>query len=157
MMNNNQIGVTFMPSAENQADGPRQGGLQGDVGQALKILSLQLPRVLGARAITPPGLMNGGGGSMGMGGGMNPGFNPHAAVFQALLHAMAQQGGAGPLPNVTPGIGPGEPAPGGFNPGGYNPGGQDPTTPIENTTGPITSGMVSGRPPFRRPAGGGGY
>lgn len=155
MMNSNQIGVTFMPSAENQADGPRQGGLQGDVGQALKILSLQLPRVMGARSITDPSLMRGGGANSGL---ASPGFNPHAAVFEALLHALSQ-GGAGmfggggsqgvPAPNVIPGVGQGEPPPGSFNPGGQ--------TPIENTTGPIRSGMTWGTPAYRRPAGGGGY
>lgn len=114
----NPIGITFLPSAENQADGPKRGSLEGDLGQAFKILSLRLPRVQGAKAITPPGNMTGTGAAVGVPGG----FNPQAAIFEAIIRAMQGQGGAptgapmsgsmntGPLPvGITPGDNPAPP------------------------------------------------
>jgi hypothetical protein len=94
----NPIGITFLPSDENQALGPKRGQLEGDLGQAFKILSLRLPRVQGARAIAPPNLLASQG-SAGVPGQLGGGFNPQAAVFEALLKAMA----GGPTSGVGPG------------------------------------------------------
>lgn len=94
------IGITFIPSAENQAQGPQRGQLEGDLGQAFKILSLRLPQVQGARAIAPPDLLNSAG-SAGSAGSVNP----MAAVFRALMHSMqgdpAAPMGAG-MPSTQP-------------------------------------------------------
>lgn len=89
------IGISFLPTAENQAQGPSQGQLEGDLGSAFRILSLRLPRVLGAKAISSPDLLAGG-------NALSPGsnFNPHAAVFEALLRALAAAAGGG---TATPG------------------------------------------------------
>ncbi len=83
------VGITFMPSAEAAANGPRQAGIEGtsgsDLAQAFKILSLHLPRVLGASAIAPKTLLT----SPGAAGVAAPsGVNPYSAVFQALLQSM---------------------------------------------------------------------
>jgi hypothetical protein len=87
------IGITFMPSQDNQDQGGRNMGLDGpggaDLSQAIKILSLRLPRVQGAQAIAPASLLNG------QGAGNTGGLNPHAAVFEALLRAILGAGGPG--------------------------------------------------------------
>lgn len=97
------IGITFMPTADAQAEGPRRGQMEGDLQQAFKILSLNLPRVQGARALAPQRLLESPGAS-----GF-PGTNPHAAVFEALLKASA--GGRQDLFNAIPQPGTGGPAP----------------------------------------------
>ena len=88
----NPIGVTFIPSADNAAQGPQRGSLEGpggsDLAQAFKILSLHLPRVLGAQSLAPKRLLTSPGSAA-----LPSGFNPQAAVIQALLQAMA--GGSG--------------------------------------------------------------
>lgn len=77
------IGISFLPSDDQAANGPMQGNAEGDLGQALKILSLHLPRVLGSRPIASKRLLT------------NPGgFNPAAAVIQAILAAGGMHGGA---------------------------------------------------------------
>lgn len=88
------IGVSFIPSAQNQAQGPENLRASGGVGpggadlaQAYKILSLRLPTVVGASAPASPSLLNSPGAS-GLGSLPN-GMNPYAAVFQALLKAMS--------------------------------------------------------------------
>lgn len=90
------IGITFMPSAEAAANGPRQAGVEGqsgsDLTQAFKILSLHLPRVLGAAAIAPKRLLTSPG-AAGVPGQPAGGFNPYAAVFQSLLQSLT--GGQG--------------------------------------------------------------
>jgi hypothetical protein len=87
------IGITFMPSQDNQDQGGRNMGLDGpggaDLSQAIKILSLRLPRVQGAQALAPASLLNG------QGAGNTGGLNPHAAVFEALLRAILGAGGPG--------------------------------------------------------------
>ena len=100
-MANQPIGISFLPSAENQAQGPQRQGMEGgggDLAQAWKILSLQLPRVLGARSLAPKRLLTGAG-SAGMQG------NPSAEVFKALLKAML--GGQSYLPTPESGAQPG--------------------------------------------------
>lgn len=85
-----QMGVSFIPTAENQAQqGPQQGQMEGDLASAFKILSLRLPRVLGAQSIAPSSVMNGAGSAGALGG-----FNPYAAVFDALLKAAGLSGGS---------------------------------------------------------------
>jgi hypothetical protein len=95
-MADNPIGVTFIPSAQNAAMGPRQGAMEGpggsDLAQAFKILSLHLPRVLGAQSLAPKRLLTSSGS-----GALPSGFNPQAAVIQALLQAMSGGGNVGPI------------------------------------------------------------
>ncbi len=95
-MANQPIGITFMPSADAAANGPRQASIEGgtggsDLASAFKILSLHLPQVLGAKAIAPKRLLT----SQGSRAVAAPdGASPYAAVFQALLQSMtgAQNG-----------------------------------------------------------------
>lgn len=86
------IGISFIPSADQAANGPQQGNLEGDLSQAFKILSLRLPRILGARAPASSTLLNGGGSAALPNGG-----NPYAAVIHALLGTKT---GTVPVPNV---------------------------------------------------------
>lgn len=110
------IGVTFMPSPDNQALGPQNAqvnGPGGDLSEAFKILSLHLPRVLGPSALASSRLLTNKGSA-----GLPSGFNPMAAVFQALIQSMQgapsmQPPAAGPpaftpMPFPTP---PGSPSP----------------------------------------------
>lgn len=107
---NQPIGVSFLPSEDNQQQGLQRGAMEGDLGQALKILSLQLPTVRGARPITPWSNL----GNQGAAGLQSPttGFNPGSAIMEAVFKALAglpssQQPGAGgalPAPNIIPGI-----------------------------------------------------
>ncbi len=75
-MASNGIGVTFIPSTQNQqAQGPGQGAREGDLsggrssdlGTAYKILSLRLPNVVSTRAPAQQGLLQGAG-AMGLKG-----------------------------------------------------------------------------------------
>lgn len=116
-MAGNDIGVTFIPSEQNQlAQGPRQGASEGDLsgsrpsdlGTAFKILSLKLPSVVSATAPASSGLLKSPGATAlpgappavpaGMPGlrAPNASVDPMAAVFAALLRAM-QFGGAAPV------------------------------------------------------------
>lgn len=104
---NQPIGISFLPSQENAAQGMQRGAMEGDLGQALKILSLRLPRVMGARAITPTSNLGAPGQSgdsqsavqgltMAAGAGGESGrYNPNAALFQALISAMMGGGSIG--------------------------------------------------------------
>lgn len=87
----NQIGIKFLPSEDQALDGKRQGSLAGVPEQAFKILSLRLPKILGARAIAPQGLLESRG-SAGM-------PNPLSAIFESLLrvHRGGSMGGGGPM------------------------------------------------------------
>lgn len=88
------IGISFMPTADASANGPRQAGIEGqggsDLAQAFKILNLHLPRVLGAAAIAPKRLLT----SQGSGAFTGGGGSPYAQIFQALLQSIA--GGMAP-------------------------------------------------------------
>lgn len=97
-MANNPIGVSFMPTQDNQNQGPKQGQMEGDLAQAFKILSLRLPRVQGAHAIAPYSLLNSPGSA-----GAQGAFNPYSAVFDALLKSHMQPGQYGP--GAQPGAG----------------------------------------------------
>lgn len=94
MATSSPIGITFLPSEENAQMGPKRGNLEGDLGEAFKILSLRLPRVQGSRTISPH-VQSG----PGMAQGMPGGFNPQAAIFEAILKSMT---GGGPLNRPGP-------------------------------------------------------
>lgn len=122
-MAGNDIGVTFIPSQANQqAQGPSQGSLEGDLsrggssdlGQAFKILSLQLPRVVSPVAPVSPDLLTPGVGRTAPPTAMKPpagnvpingqpnvtqppaAVDPMAAVFAALLRSLSG-GSAAPV------------------------------------------------------------
>lgn len=121
------VGISFAPTTTNAQLGPKNGQLEG-VPQAIQVLSMALPRVVGARSIAPQGVVSGSGGS---GTGTDPAAN---AVLMSLLKALGIHslgglpgGTAGPNPpeinpdpslppvlpslgtNVIPGGGPGGP------------------------------------------------
>lgn len=90
----NPIGISFIPSQDNQNQGPQRSSLEGpggDLAQAFKVLSLRLPQVLGARSIASRRLLE----SPGASGVSAGGANPMSAVFEALLRAMSGQSSAG--------------------------------------------------------------
>ena len=109
------LGLDFTPQA--QANGEAT-----PIQQAIRILSLRIPRQVGARGLAPqPLLASPGAGGMGAGGGMD---------LLSLLRQLLQPGGAGaaagggqaplpmpgagPVPRITPGSGGGTmPGPGG--------------------------------------------
>lgn len=98
------IGVSFIPSQDNQQPGgPPQGQMQGDLAQAFKILSLRLPSVVGAGGIAPNTLLQSQGALAVPGATGGPtGFNPYAALFEALLkHGLGQPGGQ-PVSSTMP-------------------------------------------------------
>lgn len=94
------IGVTFIPSADALAQGPKQAAIEGgpgasDLSSAFKVLSLHLPQVLGAAALSPRRLLT----SPGAAGLSSAGISapdagagsltdPNAQAFLALIKAM---------------------------------------------------------------------
>jgi hypothetical protein len=97
MANNDSIGITFMPSADGQAQGQQNAGdtgASGSLSDAFKILSLRLPQTVGPRSLASERLLTARGSA-----GANS-FNPHAAVFEALIRALI---GQGPTPNLASG------------------------------------------------------
>ena len=88
------IGISFIPTADAAANGPRQASLEGqggsDLAAAFKILSLHLPTVLGAKALAPKRLLTSPGAS---GVPLPAGMSVSAQVFQSLLQSLG--GGAG--------------------------------------------------------------
>lgn len=81
------IGRSFQPGGDQ---GGPQGASRPPVQEAVRLMSLRLPQVLGAQAPTPQSLMQGmGGAGLGMGQGMSMG----AAL--ELLRRLIQQGGMG--------------------------------------------------------------
>lgn len=115
------IGVTFMPTQDNQTLGPQNAQVNGpgsDLSDVFKILSLHLPSVLGPSALSSSRLLQSRGSS-----GLPAGFNPTAAVFQALLSSMfgspaLQPPSAAPSPGPDPFTPPSYPTGGGTDPGG---------------------------------------
>jgi hypothetical protein len=84
------IGISFIPSAQNQQNGPANlradGGLGAgstDLSQAYKILSLRLPTVVGAQAPVAPSLLTSQGSAA-----LPNGMNSSAALFTALIKSM---------------------------------------------------------------------
>lgn len=84
------IGISFIPSAQNAAQGAANLSLAGgggqnstDLAQAYKVLSLRLPTNVAPTAPVAPALLN----SAGAAGVPNlpSGLSPYAALFQALL------------------------------------------------------------------------
>lgn len=101
------IGISFIPSAQNAANGPTalraDGGLGSgstDLQAAYKILSLRLPTVVGANAPTPVSNLTSTGAAA-----LPSGLSPHAAVFQALLKALMTGDDSGVDKNALAGFG----------------------------------------------------
>ncbi len=138
-MANAPIGINFMPTQDAADMGQQRGNMEGDLGEAIKILSLRAPRVVGARSITPGSNLSGGGSGSLAGlagnidtGGQSGGFNPNAALFQALISALM----GGGVDKPTGGSDVGNPIFKYIVEGGPNPGSFDPIT-TENTEDPI--------------------
>lgn len=109
----NDYGVSFAPTRDNAAMGQRNGQLSG-VPQAIQVLSLALPRVMGARPVAPTELLTAQGGE---------GIDPIAgSVLETLMKAFRrpQPGQPGSLPGGTAGP---NPFPGGQPPTGPGGGG----------------------------------
>lgn len=136
-MAENPIGVTFIPTAEQQALGPKRGGIETDLGEAFKILSLRLPRVLGAKAPVRPELLNAPG-AAGLAGNLadNTGFNPYGQVFEALVRALIS--GQTPTPGGYPAYG--SPQGGGM----ASPGGASLPSPNQNGWRTVNESALAG-------------
>lgn len=137
------IGISFLPSTQNQAVGPQQGQMEGDLASAFKILSLRLPRVLGAQSIAPSSLLNGQGS-----GGMMGGFNPYSAVFDALLKAAGLSGGSAGAPGMVAGGMPSAPAPRVGADSSGRIGAPPPPAPPERLQSPAPAPVTSSPSPF---------
>lgn len=91
------IGVTFVPSQENAAEAPRQGQLTGNIQDAYRLLTLRLPRLLGAKAITPGSNLTAPGASglpsSATFGGQTGPVSPDAAILRAIFMSMLGDGG----------------------------------------------------------------
>lgn len=125
------IGQTFapLPSGDPNEELRRRqqgGGPLSNVGQAIKTLSLRIPRVVGAGSIAPSQLLNGPGAA-----GLPQGGNP---IIDAILRGVlgnytppqqvapsALGGGLGaiPTPHVIPGFDEGQGSQGETSQGGY--------------------------------------
>lgn len=104
-----QVGITFKPTEQQSLLGPKQGGKEG-LQQAIQLLSFRYPnpRVSGSQSIVGDPRLLGSPSTPRVGG-----FNPNAAILQALIQAFSGGGGssslAGPslsrestLPQFTP-------------------------------------------------------
>jgi hypothetical protein len=101
--------ISFAPTADQAQDALRRGQLEG-IPQAIKVLSLRLPRVLGARAPAPPDLLNAPGAQ-----GADPFLGEVIKTLARTLTPMGIPAGFGGgetpgTPQVIPGAGP-TPAP----------------------------------------------
>ena len=83
------LGVTFQPGSGSGSDGSgtRPNGQNAGVQEAIKVLSLRVPRVVGAQALAPSFLLN----SQGSGG--NPRID---SVVNTVLARMFPTGGQAP-------------------------------------------------------------
>lgn len=79
-MMDNGLGISFAPTQEQSELGNRTGGLEG-IPQAIKVLSLRMPRVQGAQAPAPGALLNARGGQ-----GLDPFLS---ALMQTLARTLA--------------------------------------------------------------------
>lgn len=115
----NDFGLSFVPTDQGTQQPGRPGGLPGGgvppIQQAIQMLSLRLPHVLGAQAVAPGPLLTSAGG-----GGMNVGAGGGSLeAILRMLFGLHQTGAFGtpaspstrpgatpmpPLPRVTPGI-----------------------------------------------------
>jgi hypothetical protein len=98
------IGLSFLPNAADEEE--RKKRLQnltgGPVQEAIKILSLSIPRVSGAQGIAPMPLLTARG-MAGMGGGL---ADPVVeSVMQQFGFGTSRAGQSTPAPVITPGIG----------------------------------------------------
>lgn len=164
------MGVSFVPSGQGDPmNRQQQGQAPGapPLQQAIQMLSLRLPRVVGANALAPGQLLNAPGG---MGGSGNP-------LLEALLRLAGMGGGQGqpgmgaqglpsfsgstlprfgagdeqqrPAPSVQPPPQPGASQPWQGGPSGQMPGPGQPTFPgapggspfMDRSRGPFTRGM----------------
>jgi hypothetical protein len=95
-------GVSFQPGSFDQEQQRRQqarGSAQG-VQEAIKVLSLRLPKVVGAQAVSPQALLSS------PGGGGNPRVD---SIVEAVLSKMfPTQGGPAPGAPTIPTLSPGE-------------------------------------------------
>lgn len=98
------IGVSFIPTQDNQQPGGnQQGELQGDLAAAYKILSLRLPSIVGAGGIAPNSLLQSQGAIGVPGAKTQPGgFNPYAALFEQLLKHGLGMGPSAPSSTTMP-------------------------------------------------------
>lgn len=87
-----QLGITFKPDEQQAMMGRRNAGREG-LQQAIQMLSLRYPKVLGASSpVGDPSLL----------AGRSPrisGFNPDAAILQAMIRALS---GGGPAAMAQP-------------------------------------------------------
>jgi hypothetical protein len=114
-----QLGLSFLPSGDANGQrsdaGPSAGGRLEDV---LRILSLRLPKVLGAHAIAPGELLNSPGGAPIPSGGGHGGDPIADTIAKHILDGIPPPGAGNPAGSFTPGIpggtagpGPGVPPP----------------------------------------------
>jgi hypothetical protein len=123
------LGQSFAPLGNDDPlrESQAPGGAISPVQEAIKLLSLRLPRYVGQGSPIPQGLLSSPG-MAGLQGGM-PGMagqqgNPIAEMLMRMISGgfggsgsqMTQPFGA-PPPKVVPGVNEGEPAPGSFSPG----------------------------------------
>jgi hypothetical protein len=97
------LGITFKPSEQQGGMGTKQAAKEGGAQSAIQMLSLRYPKVSGAKSITgDPSLLAGNGAPR------VSGFNPNAAILQAMIHAfssggvMPSAGGSSAMPSWAP-------------------------------------------------------
>ena len=95
-------GVNFQPGSMEQERNRRMGasGSADGVQEAIKVLSLRLPKVVGARAVSPSALLQG------QGGQGNPQID--SMVERVLAKMFPGQGGPAPTAPMLPTQSPGE-------------------------------------------------
>lgn len=142
----NELGVSFAPTPDNAAMGSRNGQLSG-VPRAVQVLSLALPRVVGAKPIAPTDLLTGAGG-----GGMDP---LASAILQTIMRTLGNiPGQPGSLPGGT--AGPNPPMGGPQGPQGPFP--RPPADPMPQPPGPFNpKPRVVPQDDPQAPTGGGGW
>lgn len=151
-MADEMMGFSFQPGQDTEMrramnKGPMSGNGGNMANQALRVLSLRLPNVLGGRPLATRSLMTpgmGGNGPTTNNGLGVTGPNASSSGLNAMLSGAIGGTSTGPgAPNITPGIGPTTPpeiidnpaGSGGYTYGPYNPGGW---------SGPITGGITGG-------------
>jgi hypothetical protein len=126
-------GVSFAPTTEQSLAAGRQGGIEG-VPEAIRVLSLRMPRVWGARSIAPQQLLNAGGAH---------GQDPVTAVVATLAQALAGGGQSVPSTSIAPPAG----AQGGGMGGPELTGAGGGFAPPQMDPGPMLPGPSSYKPP----------
>jgi len=134
-------GVSFQPGQNDPTKIGQKPSAERGVQEAIKILSLRLPKVVGARALAPSALLNA------QGSGGNPRVD--SVVNTVLQRFLPGGAGAGQAPPAAPMIPAGAPTGGGFTPGAQPP----PNMPLSdffptgNAAPRITPGDDQPRPP----------